>query len=311
MRHVVIAAAAIVLLLIGLAVSVVEVASGNQPWGQTLLDNFLLARSIPFTLGLGVALGYARANSPRRTAERRPGSVRRFASTTVWLHWLATLAVLLGLATGAWQYLKGLLDISSPIAMPLVYRVHYIAATLLLFVLALVITDWWLRGENALGVPKGAWIRTLRGLAHELPRPIGGTLGYLLGLNLRRAPPPIEQFTYYERAISFPTWVLALALITVTGILKAMRYIYPIPGDLLYWVSAIHVGAMVVLAIKVLDHLRYVLAPSRWPLMMAMASGWIGERYAQLMHPGWQVAHEPAPEPEEAPLPVGPVGGAA
>jgi cytochrome b subunit of formate dehydrogenase len=311
MRHVVIAAAAIVLLLIGLAVSLVEVASGNQPWGQTLLDNFLLARSLPFTLGLGVALGYARANWPRRAMERRPDFVRRFASTTVWLHWLATLAVLLGLATGAWQYLKGLLDVSSPIAMPLVYRVHYLAATLLLFVLAVVITDWWLRGENALGVPKGGWIRTLRGLAHELPRPIGGTLAYVLGLNLRRAPPPTEKFTYYERAISFPTWVIALALITVTGILKAMRYIYPIPGDILYWVSAIHVGAMVVLAIKVLDHLRYVIAPSRWPLMVAMASGWVGARYAQLMHPGWQVADEPAPEADEAPLPVGPVGGAA
>src|SRR6185503_15964093 len=112
---------------------------------------------------------------------------------------------------------------STPVSMPLVYRIHYLAATLLLFVLALVITDWWLRGENALGVPKGGWIRTLRGLALELPRPIGGTIGYLIGLDLRRTPPPTEQFTYYERAISFPTWVIALGLIVLTGMLKATR----------------------------------------------------------------------------------------
>jgi cytochrome b subunit of formate dehydrogenase len=288
-----------------------ETGSGIQPWGQTLLDNFLFARSLPFTLGLGVALGYARANWPSSRVERRAGMVRRFSPSTVWLHWLATIAVLLGMATGAWQYLKGLLDVSSPVAMPLVYRIHYLAATLLLFVLALVVTDWWLRGENALGVPKGTWIRTLRGLAHELPRPIGGTIAYLIGLDLRRAPPPTEQFTYYERAISFPTWVIALGLITLTGILKAMRYVYPIPGDVLYWVSAIHVGSMVVLGLKVLDHLRYVLAPARWPLMGAMVSGWLSARYAQAKHAGWRAAAEPTTQPEESAAPVRPVGGAA
>jgi cytochrome b subunit of formate dehydrogenase len=296
--------------IVGLAVSLV-LASANQPWGQTLGDNFMFARSMPFTLGLGVALGYARATWPRAVSVRRPDAVRRFGKSTIWLHWLATLAVLAGLATGAWQYLKGLLDVSSPINMALVYRVHYIAASLLLLIIALVVTDWWLRRENALAVPKGSWIRTLRGLSHELPRPLGGALAYLLGLDLRRAAPPTEQFTAYERAISFPTWVIALVLITITGILKAMRYIYPIPGDILYWVSAIHVGAMVVLAIKVLDHFRYVIAPSRWGMMVAMATGWMSARYAQLKHPGWHVTEEPAAAPSESPADARPVGGPA
>jgi hypothetical protein len=181
MRHIGIAAVAIVLLVMGLVVSFIE-SSANQPWGQTLSDNFMLARSLPFTLGLGVALGYARAHWPRRSVD----TGRRFARSTVWLHWLATLAVVLGLATGAWQYLKGLLDVSSPISMALEYRVHYLAASLLLLVLALVVTDWWLRGEKALGVPKGGFIRALRGMAHELPRWLGGFIAYMLGLDLRR-----------------------------------------------------------------------------------------------------------------------------
>src|SRR4029450_4363445 len=151
MRHIVIAALGVVLWVVGLAVSLV-LASANQPWGQTLGDNFMFARSMPFTLGLGVALGYARATWPRGSSERRPDFVRRFGKSTIWLHWLAMLAVLAGLATGAWQYLKGLLDVSSPINMALVYRVHYIAASLLLLVIALVVTDWWLRREHGLGV---------------------------------------------------------------------------------------------------------------------------------------------------------------
>ena len=61
----------------------------------------------------------------------------------------------------------------------------------------------------------------------------------------------------------------------MTGVIKAMRYVYPIPGDVLYWISAVHVGAGVLLGLKLLDHLRYVLAPSRWPLMVSMAT-WLG-----------------------------------
>jgi cytochrome b subunit of formate dehydrogenase len=161
-------------------------------------------------------------------------------------------------------------------------------------------------------------IRNLRGLAHELPRPIGTTIAYILGLDLRRPAPPTDQFTYYERTISFPTWVVAIGLIIITGVIKAMRYVFPIPGDLLYWISAIHVGAGVLLGMKLLDHLRYVLAPSRWPLMGAMATGWIPARYVERFHPGWYArlngASGPAPAspPSSTPTPVaGSAGGGA
>src|SRR5205823_9274409 len=149
------------------------------------------------------------------------------------------------------------------------------------------LSDWLLRGERSLTLGKGQGIRGLRGLAHELPKPLGTTLAYLLGLDLRRAAPPTDEFTYYERAVSFPTWELTLGLIILTGAIKAVRYIYPIPGDVLYWVSAVHVGAGVLLAMKLLDHLRYVLAPSRWPLMVSMVSGWLPESYVQRFFPGW------------------------
>jgi len=279
--------AGVILFAAGLAVSYVTWTSGIQPWGQLLTDNFLFARSLPFTIGLAITLGYWRASGWRSGAEMRDQQVRRFAPSTVWLHALAGVALVTLIATGGWQYLKGLEAADSPIYMGTVYRLHFIAASLLIFVTVAFVTDWLLRGENALTLGKGQFIRSMRGLARELPRPLGSIVGYTLGLDLRRAAPPTEEFTWYERAVSFPTWELAIGLIIVTGVIKALRYVYPIPGDVLYWVSAIHVGSGVLLGIKLLDHLRYVLSPSRWPVMAAMASGWIPLGYVERFHPGW------------------------
>jgi cytochrome b subunit of formate dehydrogenase len=307
MTRTVLLAAGIVLFLVGLAISWGYVLSGIQPWGQLLTDNFLFARSLPFTVGLAVALGYFRASGWVSGTERRSkdNAIRRFAGSTIWLHVVAALALLALLATGGWQYLKGLLAVDSPIYMPTVYRVHYIAASILIFVTVLCLTDWLLRDEKSLTGGKGQGIRNLRGLSHELPKAIGTTFGYLMGLDMRRAAPQTEQFTFYERLVSFPLWELSIGLIILTGVIKAMRYVFPIPGELLYWVSAVHVGAGVLLGLKFLDHLRYVLAPSRWPLMVSMASGWVPEAYVQKFHPAWYARITgAAPDPASAPSPT-------
>ena len=71
------------------------------------------------------------------------------------------------------------------------------------------------------------------------------------------------------------------------------------PGGVLYWASGLHVAAMVLIALKLLDHMRYVFG--RWPLLVAMCTTWIGEKYAQLRHPAWHpaggAAEPPAAEP--------------
>jgi cytochrome b subunit of formate dehydrogenase len=281
--------AGVLLFVVGIGISYAIWFSGVQPWGQLLTDNFLFARSLPFTIGLGIASGFWRASGWHWGPDRHAsdGAIRRFAPSTIWLHAVAGVALVTLLATGGWQYLKGLLGTDSPLYMGTVYRIHYLAASLLILVTVLFVTDWLLRNEKSLTIAKGQFIRSMRGLTHELPKLLGTAIGYTLGLDLRRAAPPTEQFTYYERTISFPTWELAIGLIIVTGVIKAMRYVYPIPGDLLYYVSAIHVGSGVLLGLKLLDHLRYVLARSRWQLMVAMGSGWISEAYVRRFHAAW------------------------
>src|SRR5713101_2709249 len=109
----------VVLLVVGLGVSYAEWASGSQPWGQLLGDNFLFARALPFTIGLGIALGYWRASGWRVGIQRRVSdkAIRRFAPGTVWLHALSGAALTALMATGGWQYLKGLLGAQTPIYM--------------------------------------------------------------------------------------------------------------------------------------------------------------------------------------------------
>jgi hypothetical protein len=188
------------LVLAGLAagaaavVITLQVTSGAQPWSMLLTDNFVLARSIPFTLALGAAFGASRRNR----------------SATARVQWLALAAVLVGLVTGILQLLKGLVGLPARVDMPLVYRAHYLAATLLLFAAGLFVTSRSVR----------EWKPDLRGAA----------------------------------------WAALLLLVAVTGVLKAMRYIYPVPGDLLWWVSAAHVAGMVGLLVALLDYLRSLRA---------------------------------------------------
>src|SRR5439155_250406 len=78
------------------------------------------------------------------------------------------------------------------------------------------------------------------------------------------------------------------------------RYLYPIPGPLLYTASTLHVAAMGLILLKVLDHLRYTLP--RWSLMRAMVTGWISEGALRRILIGPKVPGEATSDPAAAPV---------
>jgi cytochrome b subunit of formate dehydrogenase len=281
------------LLLIGLALAVVAVttilaqqSSGLQPWSDELGDNIIFARTIPFVLGLGLAAGMFGAATARRARNTREGHVRRFSRATVIGHFIITIGFLLALPTGAWQYLGGILDVSAPFDLYLVYRIHYLGAAIILFSIGYFLAYWWQTGHHALWVPRGQWRHHLRGLVHELPPALGHRVARALRLHTGGTPAEVGQFTYYETGFSFPTWTIAIGLITITGLIKALRYLSPVPGPILWGASTLHVAAMVMLVLKVLDHLRYVFG--RWPLVVAMTTTWVTDHYARTHFPGWR-----------------------
>src|SRR5438094_5184449 len=114
------------------------------------------ARTIPFVLGAGVAFGMLAAATAMRARRAKPGEVRRFSRATVIGHWLITLGFLLALPTGVWQYLVGILVLTAPISLYLLYRVHYIAAVSILFSSAYFLTYWRQSGSRSQRPPRGA-----------------------------------------------------------------------------------------------------------------------------------------------------------
>ena len=289
--------AGIALAIGGAMIIVTQAASGAQPWDPELSDNFVFIKSLPFVLGVGVVTGLVR--SARRVEEARGGQVRRFSAWTIVGHWLITIGFVLALPTGVWQYLGGITDKHLPFPLYLVYRVHYIGAAIVLFSVAHFLAYWWASGEGSLWVERGQWRRHLTGLAFELPAALRRPFAARLRLDLSRRP-QATRWTFYETAFSFPTWSFALALITVTGLVKALRYLYPIPGPLLYTASTLHVAAMGLILLKVLDHLRYTLP--RWSLMRAMVTGWISEGALRRILIGPKVPGEATSDPAAAPV---------
>ena len=108
---------------------------------------------------------------------------------------------------------------------------------------------------------------------------LGTRLAKLLKLDQRQPAGSSGAFSFYEKVWSFPTWGFGIGLITVTGIVKLLRYAFPIPGEILWADSTLHVAAMVILIIRTADHLRYTLG--RWPLVVAITTGWLPNRVGQ------------------------------
>jgi cytochrome b subunit of formate dehydrogenase len=276
--------AGLVLVGIGVATALGQASSGAQPWSNELSDNFVFIKALPFVLGLGLAVGLlmARTYGPK---VRSDGAIRRWSPGTVFGHAVLTIGFILALPTGMWQYLGGILDVNLPIPIYLFYRVHYIGASIVMFAAAAFVSYLWMTGDRSLLVPRGQWGRHLLGLAYELPERIRKPYARLLRIDLTQPRPPTGQFTFYERVVEFPSWSILLALITITGLIKAARYLIPVPGFVLWLSSTLHVAAMVGIVIKLLDHLRYTFP--RWPLVASITTTWLNERYARLRHPAW------------------------
>jgi len=269
------AVAGLVLVGVGVAAAVGQAGSGAQPWGNELSDNFTFVKALPFVLGFGVAVGLLMSRTYGAKV-RADGAVRRWSPGTVFGHWVLTLGFVLALPTGMWQYLGGILDVNLPIPLYLFYRVHYIGASIVLFAVAAFVSYFYMTGDRSLLVPRGQWGRHLLGLAYELPPSLRGRYAKLLRVDLRQPRPPAGKFTFYEKVVEFPSWSIVLALITITGLIKAGRYLIPVPGFVLWLASTLHVAAMVIILIKLLDHLRYTFP--RWSLMGAITTTWMKER---------------------------------
>ncbi|MBI3089842.1 MAG: cytochrome b/b6 domain-containing protein [Candidatus Tectomicrobia bacterium] len=241
------------------------------PRGALLRNQVRFLKVLPFAACLGLGLGLAAGWRARRGRQERAtdGKVARHAPLVIAAHWVNAVGIMLAMATGIVQY--RLLWRSAPLDR--VYQLHFVGASMVVFAVALYLAHALTLGRYGI-----LWRR-------------GDLARLLLQVRRRNRPGDREAGKYspYSRLVSFPIWAFIIALALVTGALKAFRYIYnPLPGPVLFFISALHVSTLFLAGAKLLEHLiRYLALPSHWGLLRSMFGRPLSRAYVQERHPAW------------------------
>lgn len=305
----------LIALVIGGAIWLFLAGSATADWTS---DRPLLplsvdgSRALMLLASAGVILGLLLAVALRfRPTRVVGGQVVRYSLYDRLVHWGVALGYILAFATGAWLLRWVGLDNSIEIR-PTLYLVHFIGAGLIVLAAAIFVTRARLSGQQTL-LPRG------RDISPALARLFGylGVYGQsgVLGLRMsketqagwRRAlesvgirPDPREgKFLAVEKVFSFTPLALLSLVVIFTGLIKAARYFFAVPVDVLAWATWLHGlttwGAVIVVG----AHLAAIfLVPRNWGGLHAMIVGRMPFRAVQHEFPGWaEELQQTPPEP--------------
>jgi cytochrome b subunit of formate dehydrogenase len=91
-----------------------------------------------------------------------------------------------------------------------------------------------------------------------------------------------------EQTLSYPPWAILIGLITVTGLIKVLRYTIEIPGALVAVTTTVHdVTALIIGVMLVIHLLPLLLVPANWPLLLSMFKTTVSRKYVEERHPVW------------------------
>jgi cytochrome b subunit of formate dehydrogenase len=291
---------------------------GWPPQTALFNDALFLARAAPFLIAAGILAGIVQA----RAAARGGGDailgdkVRRHDMSTLLAHWMNAVGLILGLVTGA--MILGWTE--RALELRLVFVIHYFGAALTLFAIFNHLSRHGVSGGTGL-IPKSfSVIRDVigelleytglfgpEGAALRLPwpkairQPIAKYVKALLGYK----PSEHDKYLATEQILSYPPWATLIILITVTGLIKVMKYVYVIPGPVVATATAIHDLTALALGVMLVIHLLpLLLVPANWPLLLSMFKTTVPRQYAERRHPEWykrlQSQQAPQAEVEEA-----------
>jgi hypothetical protein len=196
----------------------------------------------------------------------------------------------------------------------LIYILHFIGAALIVFGAVAYTATARIRGSDAL-FPR--W----RDVSPALARLFGylgiygerGFLGMKLEMVwLRRAlaavgirPAAREgKFLAAEKVLSFTPLAILTLILIVTGLIKAARYFFAVPPDVLYWSTWLHDLSTWLTLIVVGAHVvAIILVPRNLPGLRSMITGRMSLRHVEEEFPAWADELRQR-EPREAPMPT-------
>ncbi len=298
-------------------------AQGGAPNGfppQTNLynDAVLLARALPLIIALGIGYGIWQAKASMRQPKSTPGSatVIRHDVGAVIAHWTNGIGFIVGMITG----MIVLRWLPRPDEMRLIFAIHYVGSSLVVFGVASHLTQNGVTGGMGL-LPRS--FKDLRDGIGDLLEQAGlyGPSGAVFGINIPkvirstlaetasafgfRQSKRIGKYLPAEKVFSYTPWAIIVTVILVTGLIKSFRYLYPIPPTFIASVSFLHdVFAYASIAMLGIHLIAVLLVPRHWPLLISMFTTRISRKFVQQFHPLWEkdlVAREQAqPSPTQA-----------
>lgn len=294
----------LIVLLLGGAILLFTTGLFSAGWST---DRPLLPESVDWSrilllaAAVGVVLGVLIAAVARPKRDRIvDGRVVRYSGFDRLVHWSIAAGFVIDFVTAIW--LLRWLGLRSTVELrPTLYLLHFIGATLVVLGATVFVVASRVRGQDAL-FP--GW----RDVGPAIARLFGylGVYGQsgVLGLRMPKSwqrgwqsalasvgirPNAKEgKFLSVEKVFSFtPLAILALIVIG-TGLIKAARYFFGIPADLIYWTTWLHDLSAWLTLVVVGAHLAAIfLVPRNWPGIRTMIIGTMSFRGVEHEFPAW------------------------
>lgn len=275
------------------------------------------SRIILLASAAGVVIGVLIASFVRvRRARVENGRVERYSLFDRLVHWGVALGFVLDFVTAIWllRWIGLQTDVDN---RQVLYFVHFVGATLIVFAALVFVTASRIRNQDTL-FPR--W----KDVSPAFARLFGylGVYGQsgVFGIRMPKSaqkgwqsalasfgikPNPREgKFLSVEKVFSFTPLAILATIVIVTGVIKSARYFFALPADLIYWTTWLHDlmawGTLLVVGL----HLAAIfLVPRNWPGIKTMIIGSMSFRGVEHEFPAWADqlrAREPHPAPKGA-----------
>ncbi len=273
--------------------------SNNYDAGPLFALNYTWAKWMLIAAGLGIALGMWRRLflGPSRVYEAERGTLKRHAWPVAIAHWVNAVGFLLTLYSGA--SLIRLLPRS--VAETTLYMLHYTGLTLMLLSLLAVITYQFVYGGHSFHVTS-ADVRDalLELVAYTGLIGDGGILGFgalkwpaswrrrlekKLGADRQHRT---GKYLPVEKVLSLLPWIIVVSFLVLTGLIKGLHYLIPMPAGLIQIATMIHDWCVYAGGLMLVFHVAALLVVrTNWPLLASMFTTRVSAHYAAERHPEW------------------------
>lgn len=274
---------------------------GFPPQSALYADAVLLARLLPFVIALGIGFGVWQAKVRSNESKSSPSSpsVIRHDWGSVIAHWTTTAGFSLGTITG-FMVLRWL---PYPTDVRFIFAVHYIGSGLVIFGVAGHLAQQAIAGGSGLIPRRFSDIMEAMGVLTEYAGfygPHGAAFRLNLPKGLRqtfaqtfrsfgiRPPKQLGKYLPAEKVLSYVPWAIVVGVMVVTGLIKSLRFLYPIPPTFIATMTTLHdLSAYASVAMFVVHLAALLLVPHHWPLVISMFTTLIPRKYVEQYLPLW------------------------